>query len=649
MGMCGVECDQVDLKARRGACRFSNLSKKRALYSSIMENSRANSHSCVVRRFSSRLVKQAFASPHGAVRSTTRSCLAKGLVGLEADLPTINSGRVGRNGFCVRKPSVSPILGCWERTTPYLALAFENVVPTDKLEQLMVDGDTTTDGSDDGHCSNPYDLTEDSVVEHSDDERSDVVVGSSDDGNSSSPAEHIEELAVNSSDIAEIDQDQHAQAADDRRRIAVLHQLWAAERAAREKAETIASAAYADAENANNRAKETENAAAASLSPQQMRHHRALSTAPLPLKKQALQLERQQAAALRKKRNQAAQLDALRQKAKQALQEAEAVRDLAEAETLASKAELLAKASIEAQAEAEAYVQIEMIKAQANADLLMQSRLEDLAGAEALWRARHEEEAEARRVGMELEAVEAKKRMEHVISSQLKMQARLEAEAQAVKECAEQDALALKTRAVVEAVAIRRKAEEEMARSKAETRVQAVVAVKAERQAEVVSGKEGSKLIKQAKALEQQRSKAFKNQAAQKRKLEQQKQRELEAAHARAAEEKAHACEEAMAIRAEAFAFKHQLQEETREKARMHASAMCAAAEEDARIIRARAEAEALQKIAEVAAAQAVTLSLSTAVDTSDDLVGWDVVSYVTDAVGEMDGSDDVDNWAVLD
>merc|ERR1711974_184645 len=106
--MCGIDLDQTDLKAARANARNVNLSKKRALHS--LERSGTKGEHWATRRFCSRSMKQGFANPHGAVRSMTRTRLSKGMVRSQGDVPTLSAGRAAKNGFCVKKPAVSPML-----------------------------------------------------------------------------------------------------------------------------------------------------------------------------------------------------------------------------------------------------------------------------------------------------------------------------------------------------------------------------------------------------------------------------------------------------------------------------------------------------------------------------------------------------------
>merc|ERR1719478_762486 len=93
-------------------------------------------------------------------------------------------------------------------------------------------------------------------------------------------------------------------------------------------------------------------------------------------RKTALQLEKQRSNELRRKRNQAAQIQTLKDKAEREKLEAQAIREQAEQEVLMTKARLLAEAQVNAQAEAEAKVkEAEYVKAELLAQAEAAARL----------------------------------------------------------------------------------------------------------------------------------------------------------------------------------------------------------------------------------------------------------------------------------
>eukprot|EP00746_Dinoflagellata_sp_MGD_P070457 gnl/MRDRNA2_/MRDRNA2_28847_c0_seq1.p1 gnl/MRDRNA2_/MRDRNA2_28847_c0~~gnl/MRDRNA2_/MRDRNA2_28847_c0_seq1.p1 ORF type:complete len:626 (-),score=234.78 gnl/MRDRNA2_/MRDRNA2_28847_c0_seq1:60-1937(-) len=296
-------------------------------------------------------------------------------------------------------------------------------------------------------------------------------------------------------------------------------------------------------------------------------------------RKQALQMEKQRSNEVRRKRNQAAQIQAMMETAERHKLEAQALREEAEAEVLISKARLLAEAEANAQAETQARVREAELRAQAE----MEAKAKEAEAVRAQLLAEAEAAALLAQEQAKQEALALKAKAEAELQEQIK------AEVEAAKSKADKEAQAVKEKALHDAIALKERAENQLKAREARAREEA--AAEAERQAQEAAAeaerraqKEAAQAIKQAKMLQQARSKEIKKKAQQE--LELQKQR------AKLEDEKSKVQAEADRIRVEAE-MHMRLCEEARIKAEREAEAKKAAAEAEAQKIKTEADEQA--------------------------------------------------------
>jgi len=514
------------------------------------------------------------AKPHRAARAALRTFLARNAIETESDVPIISMGHPG-----CRKPSVSPLLTYQdhpiydELTLNGLDLDFSD----DKgAAMLQVDNCDTT-ASEGKEESSESELDIETAMPHS-------AIGANKEAPCDLSAAAVFQQETQScqdaeSDKATCDAPQAAIGA-----AGVENKFQAAENCTATRREAIIREVASQLQNRVREAEKT--AAAAEARADEIKSFMARREAPPKCIrkdiKQALQLEKQRAAALRKKRSQTAHVQALQDNAKRALQEAREMRDKAENEADEVKAGLLLQANVDAQSEATMWAQQEILFAQVEAEDLKEAGLNAKVEIEA----RAQSELAAVKSRAEDEILQMKAHAEE------EMNAQADAAIQAAQAAAEAEALAVKEKALADAHALLIRVEQQMAsKTEADERIRLVFLEDARTQAEVQARqdvemklqlevkkfqakeiREDAMRMKQAKELEQQRARQFRKQAQMERKLEQQKQQEFEAIRSQAAKE----VEEAM------------------KQAAAEASRMKTRAKADARAIRARARCEAL-------------------------------------------------------
>jgi len=558
-----------DFKAMRCAQRNKSLIKKRADYAQMIEQKEQRGIRGTwsapfdsKRRARSVPVAHRRSHPQGAVRTVARTWMAKGQVESDIDVPSISRGRVGQ-----RKPSVSHLLSfsgahgisahCADQglVSPTLELEKVSCQVDAQRQNFDVDVDTTASESMDFDCISPAstfakdaplveDLAND-ILELEPPAHCDVtmdgthqeaLIGAVDDG--------IQTLSLfDENCTTENPQIVHGAGAffeqpslqpggtkEATTREQVMRQVIGKLREQALVAEQKAAAAKA-------RAQELAKQVAS-----QKRVEKGLS------KKEILRVESQRSAQLRKQRNQAAHVQALKGKAESALQEAEKIRNKAEAEAAETHARLLAEASKSAQEQVDAQVQAVLAAAKAEADAVKFDSEEAAKQTQEL-------KAEAE---VQLAQMKAHAEKEHQATQAAKVEAealRAEAElaARAIREAAFQDAMAFKARVEVQMQEKRdanTKAQQEMEAKlseQAEHAKEAAAAAEAQHLAEAKARKESVATLKLGKAMEQQRSKKLHKQAQQERQQEELRQRELDAVRIRMQEESRAAQEQAMA------------------------------------------------------------------------------------------------------
>ncbi|CAK0888184.1 unnamed protein product [Prorocentrum cordatum] len=567
----------------------------------------------------------------GAVRAASRTCLSRGAVETGSDLPRISRAEAqGRpcRGHRQKAASVTPML----KAVSSPAVRFL-AAPTVSEEEHAWAGDDWKDvelppAEDAPSTQVASDSEGHAGLEDEDEEdaRSALDTSALEEG----PQHEVGEVGVDADAPIEMTEDktedllpqaegaeqctpQAPAAKDPSKREEILRQIVSRLQEQVAEANHAAGEARTQAQEAELKAAEAEAAAAkASGAP-------GGSKATL---KQARQAEKQMASELRKKRNQAARCQAIKETADRTLREAQEIKERAEDEALAIRARLLGEADLEARAAAELRASEEIARAQAEAEFMLREGSEQLALAWEEMRRQARAEAEEARRAAEEEAraireradSEARALRDTVREDVVTLKARAEAEA---RELAETQAREIKERAMADAKALRaraaeqlrekaRRAAEEERRAGEERQARAAAeALRAQRAAEAQAR---AQALKEAKALEQQRSSQLRKGAERERRRAQLQEREAEAARARAARELAAAKEQAEALlratRAEAIA-KARAEQDAALQAAADARAKAEATVAEANAIRARAEQEAAAAREQLASASA--------------------------------------------
>jgi len=609
---------------------------------------------------------------HGAVRAASRTCLSRGAVETGSDLPRISKAEGPSRpcrGHRQKAASVSPMLKAV--SSPAVRFVAAPAVPEEEHAWAAEDWkDVELPPAEDAPSTQAASDSEGNAGledEDEEDARSALDTSALEEG----PRHEDGEVGVDSHAPVEVTEDkaedllpqaegaeqcaQQAPAAKDpTKREEILRQIVSRLQEQVAEANHAAGEARAQAQEAELKAAEAEAAAAkASGAP-------GGSKATL---KQARQAEKQMASELRKKRNQAARCQAIKETADRTLREAQEIKERAEDEALAIRARLLGEADLEARAAAELRASEEIARAQAEAEFMLREGSEQLALAWEEMRRQARAEAEEARRAAEEEAraireradSEARALRDTVREDVVTLKARAEAEA---RELAETQAREIKERAMADAKALRaraaeqlrekaRRAAEEERRAEEEKRARA--SAEADRALRAAEELARAQALREAKALEQQRARQVKKDAERERRRAQIQEREAEAARAQVALEFAAAKEQAdaalRAARAEAAAVARAEEEGARQaaaEARERAEAAVARAD----AIRAEAEQEAraareqLERARARAQPGAETLRAEATAAEKDELqdleAGWEVVG-APHAVSEED------------
>jgi len=538
MACMGCGLDYAELKHLRSSRREVSLAMKRAEYERSLKKRSA--------RFFARAVPVSHQAsrPHRAARAATRTWVAKGEIECQSDMPTISMGRAG-----MQKPSVSSLL------------TYTSAASSSKLEEKQVDDNSDVET----HISDGADLIQEFAISETtspalsfsavDDEMAQKLSqeselsledGTTEDGATASEVTSItcESPASDSAeaccpDVPQAEDTECAKMEEavqkQEKAVPAIPATFMRETILREVVKQLKH----QVREAEEQAKEAKVQAHRIMQEQDMQRR----TEGLALKKRALQAEKQRAAQLRKQRNQAAHMQAMKEKADRQLQEAANIRDQAEIEAVSMRAQALAEATKTAQEEVEAQVKAQLAIAKAEADSLKQDSLElaeqaEKAKAEALARLQlAEEQAEKERAAATRAAVEAQA-----------MHAEAERTAQEIRQKALEDAVALKVRCEVQMkqrmeVESRARQEAEAQRAKDEEES----ALRAKREAEAKAQREAATARKLAKEMEQQRARKFHKQAKQERCQEQMKSHMIDAMKKQIEEESRALKEKAMA------------------------------------------------------------------------------------------------------
>jgi len=546
------------------------------------------------------------AKPHRTARAALRTFLAREAIETESDVPSISMGRPG-----CRKPSVSPLLTCQDRpmhdVPVWDELSLEKQQDSDLEPMLHADDcDTTaTEGEDNikdhskHDCSEGTSSQEATSCESSDSEVNIKATASpcpTEQGNETQheplPVDLCEHRTKSSED--EVSDKEKSGAA---RREAILREV---------------------AVKLHRRAREAEQAAAeAQGRADECQSLTFEKTGDLKCSrkdiKRALQLEKQRAAEIRKKRNQAAHVQAMKDKAARTLQEADRIREQAEADAVAVQAQLLARASETAQLEAEMRAKEEILKAEMEAAALKEEGFK----AKAEMEAHMQSELMALKSGAERDI----QRMKQIANEEVKAQA--QAIVQAAHATAEEEARAVRERAFAHVCALKARVEAEMlkkadAHERAtraaveQARADAEAKVRKEEESRVLAEVEKLKIqkkredtigLKQAKELAKQQAQKFRKQMQIERQLEEEKQQEFDRIRAQAMQDAENAKEcalaEAAKLKAQALAdastIRARAASEAQAKAGAEAAKRLEAAEAEAQAIKTKAEQEAQQ------------------------------------------------------
>jgi hypothetical protein len=605
----------------------------------------------------------------GAVRTASRTCLSRGVVEIGSDLPSICKAERSCRRDRQKSASVSPMLKAMSspamrfRTTP--AVFEEHAWTGDDAKDFELppaeDSPSTQAASDSEGCAGLLDEDDEdagSALGASVPEDDPLQEDSEVDVDSIAPAEVAEAKAEDflpETAGAEQCTQQAPAAKDPAKREEILRQIVSRLREQVAEANQAAGDARTQAQEAEVKAAEAEAAAARAAG------------APSGTKatlRQARQAEKQMASELRKKRNQAARCQAIKERADKTLQEAQEIKERAEDEAIAIRARLLGEADLEARAAAEQQAGEEIARAQAEAEAMLREGSEKLALAWDEMRRQSKAEAEEARRAAEEEARAIRERagsearalrdtVEEGICT-MKVRAEVEArefaEAQAkeIKEKAMADAKALRARVAEQLQEKTRRAAEEERRAQEEKQARASAeADKAQRAAEAQAR---AQALRKAKVLDQQRAKQVKKDAERERRREQIQEREAEAARAQVALELTTAKEQAeaalRAARAEAIAKARAEQDGARqaaadareraEAAVAEANAIRAEAEQEARAVREQLANARAQAQAEVDALRAKARAAERRDDFQDLEADWEVVG-APHVVGEED------------
>lgn len=576
---CGLDC--TELKQLRSSRRAACLHKRRADYERSLKKRSA--------RFFDRAlpVSHHASRPHRAARAATRTWVAKGKIECQIDMPTISMGRVG-----VQKPSVSSLL------------MYTSAASSSKFEEKPddVNSDVETHVSDGTDSIQELAISEtmspalsfgvvDEEMAHKLSQENQLSLG---DGTSENQATTPEEIGITfesrvsasteacgpnmpQAEDAELAKREEAEEQDNMRPATFMR-------------ETILRDLVKQLKNQVREAEEQAKEARAQAHRSMHELDMPRRTGGLVLKKQALQVERQRAAQVRKQRNQAAHMQAMKEKANRQLQEAEDIRNQAEIEAVSMRAQALAEASRTAQEEVQAQVKSQLALAKAEADSLKQDSLELAEKAE-----KAKAEAEAR-LELALEQAENERHAAaKVVVEAQAMQAEAMRTAQEIRQKALQDAVAWKERCEAQMrqrFEVESRAHQEAEAKRAEEEEESAFCAK--REAEAQAQREAARARKLAKEMDLQRSRKFHKQAKQERCQEQMKSHMIDAMK-KQIEEESKALKEKAIVEIAAM----------RSQAKAEASAVTKKAEVFAESIKQRALEEARELKQQVCMVQA--------------------------------------------
>lgn len=517
--------DFAQVKQQRATQRARTLSKKRADYARSKQDSCLPSQLQTDEGAKQSKRREHSCSGHGMARAAMRRSLARGIIEDVSDMPSLSTGSKMRP-----KPSVP---------SPLLTFKIEASDTLDTTSTDCSDIDTSDFGLDEPHPFEVYEktasireatLSVDSVQE----EESDVELPEVKQEEPASIQHEAPETTRSRREEVLIGLVNHLRAKE-------IENQRRAEEAARQLAEVNAVSAVASARKPNGQ--------------------KVSSDIQIGLK-----LAQKQAAEVRRKQNQEAIVQSMKDKADKVLQDAQRLKEQAEVRATEEVAKRLAEAEAEAKRIAEAHVREELTKAQAAAEALVQQGLAEVAAAEV-----------AAKAQMEAEALQARE-------AALRRAKALEDKAEELRLTAEFDAKQLRTRAEIEARVIKARAEQKATELKeaaeAAEREKLEAAAAAEKAAKAKALIENVAALKKGKELAQQLAKERRRQAEQ----EKLKEKEAEAARAKVALE-------LEAAKTAAWSLQVRMQEEMKEKAK----AAAAKAQREAERIRREAEEEAAQ------------------------------------------------------
>jgi len=658
------EMDIQQWKMQRAHSRKVNMSKKRKDY---QRSNLKRSLSEGAGNICTGLNGHDQAKPHRAARAALRTFLARNAIGAESDLPTISMGRPG-----CRKPSVSPFLTYKDHPIQdeFILDEVNTDLTADGKKACMLEADDWDTTASEGECD---------IMKHAEKCSSEVsgAQASLSDLSSESEADIEATTSFEKGGVGELSLGTFSKAdakclqteGEDldtcKSTPAVIRRRDEEdqchhERSLSAKRETILRNVAAQLQQ---RAREAEKEAAAANAKVDVMQ----STAASPKYtrsdvKQALQIEKRRAAELRKKRNQAAHVQALQDKAKRALQEAKEIRDKAENEAAAVKVALLEGAYETAQSEAAVSAQQQIFFSLMEADALKQESLKAKAEMDA--------NVQSQMVAAKLHA--KSEILQMMTAAEMEVKAQSHAMVQAAQAMADNKVCAAKEKALTDASNLMARVEEQMLlKAEVEERSRLAMLEEARVRAELQARKEAecklqplaqklqaqkrreaTRGLKQAKELEQQRNKKFRKQALMDRQLEQQKQKELDAIRSEVMQETQEALElaarEASKLRSRAKADARTIRARARSKVQANTKAevanMFEAAEAEAQAARKRADQEAQEMISELAREQ---LQAHALLESHEEQAESQKVS-VPGPLAASEESEGEDEWEVL-
>jgi len=599
LDLCPSECGLEERKILRAQARSRTCFRKKQRYQQRIGVTLAAPHQMEV--------------PHGAARSARRTCLARGALADESDIPKISMPDRTKPRNRQKKPFVSPVLkplptsmiklqdfqmgnaprgveGEWDvgivETEPNATCT---EMPLSEVLSTLDDRDMDEfETSDEGaNCMPVQQEADGTCLRNIEVEESEAIKVSETVEDTEHSSQHSSQLLQHSPEQSTNETCKSDDGRQDTiKKEGILRQLVAVLQTQLAEAQSTAAAARVQTEAAEDRARMAEEAmCCTSMAKKDAR----VSIA------EAQKMEKQRAIALRRKHNQEAQLRATRDKAEQELITAQQIRDEAQEKASAVAARIHAQADAAARtvsaAKAEAELQRQCVQAELRSMKSTCMEMAIKAGEEI--RLQAQAAADATRQHVQQEAAEAMRQAEADVE-QMKNKVETAARAQVQHEVCE-----IRSRALADAQSLRSRAFEQLRfRAAKEASLQEA---KMQSHAEKRSREEFAQTLQTVKAMERQRAKQFRQQAEKERREKQLLDQELVGARAKA-EAEIVSLRQAALLEVKSAKRKASAQaEQVRRQARRAAAALQADAVAQAQALKQVAKAEAREATARAA------------------------------------------------